>query len=81
MRWGRFPLLLLDLFGSGPQADKVVIGETEQRAQHGGGKIDILRRVVNDLQQGDEGPDVGSIQQVFAGIRIHRMPRAVSAST
>ena len=69
---GVFPLLLLDLFGSGPQADKVVIGETEQRAQHGGGKIDILRRVVNDLQQGDEGPDVGGIQQVFAGIRIHR---------
>ncbi len=44
----------------GPQADEVVIRKAEQRAQHGGSEIDILRRVVDDPQQCDEGPDVGA---------------------
>ena len=52
------------------QADQIVVRKAEQRAQQGGGQIDILRRVVDDPQQRDEGPDVGRIQQVFPGVGV-----------
>ena len=65
-------LLFLQFLRAGTEADQVVVREAKQRAQHGGGKIDILRRVVDDLQQRDQGPDVGRIQQIFAGVRINR---------
>ena len=69
-------LFLLRLFlhcsALGTQAYKVVVRKAEHRPQHGGGKVDILRRVVDDLQKRDQRPDVRCFHQVFARIRIHR---------
>ena len=42
-------LFFLYFLAAGPQTHKVVVCKAEHRPQHGGSKIDILRRVVDDL--------------------------------
>ena len=65
-------LFLLQRGALCPQPHQVVIRKAEHRPQHGRSQIDILRRVVDDLQQRDERPDVGCFHQVFPGVGIHR---------
>lgn len=42
-------LFFLRFLAAGPQTHKVVVCKPEHRPQHGGSKIDVLRRVVDDL--------------------------------
>ena len=69
---GFFPGFFLVLAALGTQTHQVVIRKAEQRPQHDRRQIDVLRRVVDDLQQGNERPDVRGFHEVFPGIRIHR---------
>ena len=69
---GLFVRLGLYLTAAGAQPHKVILGKAEHGAQHGGGQIDILRGVIDDLEQGDEGADVGRKHQVLPGIGIYR---------
>lgn len=48
----------LHLTAVGAQPHKVILGKAEHGAQHGSSQIDVLRGVVDDLEQGDEGADV-----------------------
>jgi len=65
-------LFLLQRGALCPQPHQVVIRKAEHRPQHGRSQIDVLRRVVDDLQQRDERSDVGCFHQVFPGVGIHR---------
>ena len=69
---GLFVRLGLYLTAAGAQPHKVILGKAEHRAQHGGGQIDVLRGVIDDLEQGDEGADVGRKHQVLPGIGVYR---------
>ena len=69
---GLFVRLGLYLTAAGAQPHKVILGKAEHGAQHGSGQIDILRGVVDDLEQGDEGADVGRKHQVLPGVGIYR---------
>ena len=69
---GLFVRLGLHLTAAGAQPHKVILGKAEHGAQHGSGQIDILRGVVDDLEQGDEGTDVGRKHQVFPGVGVYR---------
>ena len=69
---GLFVRFSLYLTAAGAQPHKVILGKAEHGAQHGGGQIDILRGVVDDLEQGDEGADVGRKHQVLPGVGVYR---------
>ena len=69
---GLFVRFGLYLTAAGAQPHKVVLGKAEHGTQHGGGQIDVLRGVVDDLEQGDEGADVGRKHQVLPGVGIYR---------
>ena len=64
--------MLIGCLRPGPEADEVVVRKAEHRPQHGGSEIDVLRGVVDDPQQGDEGADVGRVQQVLPGVGVDR---------
>ena len=72
MRAGFFVRLGLYLTAAGAQPHKVILGKAEHGTQHGSSQIDVLRGVVDDLEQGDEGADVGRKHQVLPGIGIYR---------
>ena len=55
-----------------PEADEVIVGEAEHGAEHSSGEVDVLRGVVDDPQQGDEGADVGCVQEVLPGVGVDR---------
>ena len=67
-----FVRLCRHLTAAGAQPHKIILRKAEHGAQHGGSQIDILRGVVDDLEQGDEGADVGRKHQVLPGIGIYR---------
>ena len=69
---GLFVRLGLYLTAAGAQPHKVILDKAEHRAQHGGSQIDVLRGVVDDLEQGDEGADVGRKHQVLPGVGVYR---------
>ncbi len=74
-------LFLLQRGALCPQPHQVVIRKAEHRPQHGRSQIDVLRRVVDDLQQRDERPDVGASIRFSRASAYTGMPRAVRAST
>ena len=67
-----FVRLCRHLTAAGAQPHKVILGKAEHGAQHGSSQIDILRGVVDDLEQGDEGADVGRKHQVLPGVGVYR---------
>ena len=69
---GLFVRLGLYLTAAGAQPHKVILGKAEHGAQHGSSQIDVLRGVVDDLEQGDEGADVGRKHQVLPGVGVYR---------
>ena len=69
---GLFVRLGLYLTAAGAQPHKVVLCKAEHGTQHGGSQIDVLRGVVDDLEQGDEGTDVGRKHQVLPGVGVYR---------
>ena len=69
---GLFVRFGLYLTAAGAQPHKVVLGKAEHGTQHGGSQIDVLRGVVDDLEQGDEGADVGRKHQVLPGVGVYR---------
>ena len=69
---GLFVRLGLYLTAAGAQPHKIILRKAEHGAQHGGSQIDVLRGVVDDLEQGDEGTNVGRKHQVFPGVGVYR---------
>ena len=69
---GLFVRLGLYLTAAGAQPHKIILRKAEHGTQHGSSQIDVLRGVVDDLEQGDEGTDVGCKHQVLPGIGIYR---------